>query len=142
MSDTFNDGDPIDATLLQKLKTDVAKATALAGSKVSAGSSINVGDLENKTPAEITPPSFFGGKTGVEKVTKGKVTTYTIDYSGAKFSGKPSAILLTAVCKSGFADIQEPSVVSGSVSQETAKVQIHGSGSDKYISIYFLAVKN
>ena len=70
------------------------------------------------------------------------MTTYTIDYSGAKFSGKPSAILLTAVCKSGFADIQEPSIVSGSVSQETAKVQIHGSGSDKYISIYFLAVKN
>jgi hypothetical protein len=33
MSDTFNDGDPIDATLLQKLKTDVAKARALAGAK-------------------------------------------------------------------------------------------------------------
>jgi ligand-binding sensor protein len=142
MSDTFNDGDPIDATLLQKLKTDVARATALAGRNVSAGSTINVGDLANQNPADISPPSFFGGITGRQKVTKGKVTTYTIDYSGAKFSGKPSSIQLTAVCKSGFADIQEPSIVSGSVSEKTAKVQIYGSGSDKDISIYFLAIKN
>jgi len=61
MSDTFNDGDPIDATLLQKLKTEVARATALAGAKVSAGSNISVSGLQNQTPAEIVPPVFFGG---------------------------------------------------------------------------------
>jgi len=142
MSDTFNDGDPIDATLLQKLKTDVARATALAGRNVSAGSTINVGDLANQNPGDISPPSFFGGLTGKKKVTKGKVTTYTIDYSGAKFSDKPSAIMLTAVANSGFADIQEPSIVTGTVSERTAKVQIYGSGSDKDVFIYFLAVTN
>jgi len=142
MSDTFNDGDPIDATLLQKLKTDVAKATALAGAKVSAGSNINVGDLANKTAAEITIPKFFGGKTDPKSVTSGKRTTYTINYAAAGFSGKPSAITLTAICKSGLADIKEPSIVSGSVSNTGAEVQIWGSGDTKSISIFFIAVEN
>jgi hypothetical protein len=142
MSDTFNDGDPIDATLLQKLKTDVAKATALAGAKVSAGSNVNIGDLNNQTAAEITIPTFFGGKTSPKNVSNGKRTTFTIDYSGANFSGKPSAITLTAISKSGLADIKEPSIVSGSVSEKTADVQIWGSGDTKSISIYFIAIKN
>jgi ligand-binding sensor protein len=142
MSDTFNDGDPIDATLLQKLKTDVAKATALAGAKVSAGSNINVGDLSNQTAAEITIPKFFGGLTKPKPVSSGNRTTYTINYAGAGFSKKPSAISLTAVCKSGLADIKEPSIVEGSVSSTTAEVQIWGSGNTKSISIYFIAIEN
>jgi ligand-binding sensor protein len=139
MSDTFNDGDPIDATLLQKLKTDVAKATALAGAKVSAGSNIQV---DPKTVAEITVPRFFGGKTDPKNVSSGKRTTYTINYKDAGFSGKPSAITLTAICKSGLADIKEPSIISGSVSSTTAEVQIWGSGDTKSISIFFIAVEN
>jgi hypothetical protein len=142
MSDTFNDGDPIDATLLQKLKTDVAKATALAGAKVSAGSNVNIGDLANQSAAEIIIPTFFGGKTSPKNVSNGKRTTFTIDYSGANFSGKPSAITLTAISKSGLADIKEPSIVSGSVSNTGAEVQIWGSGDTKSISIYFIAIKN
>lgn len=139
MSDTFNDGDPIDATLLQKLKTDVAKATALAGAKVSAGSNIQI---DPKTAAEITVPRFFGGKTEPKSVANGKRQTYTINYKDAGFSGKPSAITLTAICKSGLADIKEPSIVSGSVTKETADVQIWGSGNTKTISIFFIAVEN
>jgi hypothetical protein len=141
MSDTFNDGDPIDATLLQKLKTDVAKATALAGAKVSAGSNINI-ELEPKTAAEITIPKFFGGKTSAKSVSNGKRTTFTINYSGAGFSAKPSAITLTAISASGLADIKEPSIVNGSVSNTGAEVQIWGSGDTKSVSIYFIAVQN
>jgi hypothetical protein len=142
MSDTFNDGDPIDATLLQKLKTDVARATALAGAKANAGSNINLQGLQNQTPAETTVPIFFGGKTSPKSVASGKRTTFTIDYTKAGFSGKPSAITLTAISKSGLADIKEPSIISGSVSQNTAEVQIWGSGDTKSISIYFIAVQN
>ena len=142
MSDTFNDGDPIDAALLQKLKTDVAKATALAGAKASAGSNINLGDLQNQTPAEITPPTFFGGKTKSVDLVSGKLSTFDIDYSAAKFSGKPSSIVLTAVSKNGSADIKEPSIISGTVTQNDARGQIWGSGSNKTITVYFLAVQN
>jgi hypothetical protein len=142
MSDTFNDGDPIDATLLQKLKTDVAKATALAGAKVSAGSNINVGDLTDKTAGDITIPTFFGGKTASQKVIKGVRSTFNIDYSRAKFSGKPSAITLTAISKDGLADINEPSIISGSVTQTGAEAQIWGSGDPKTITLFFIAVQN
>jgi hypothetical protein len=142
MSDTFNDGDPIDATLLQKLKTDVAKATALAGAKVSAGSNINVGDLTDRSAGDITTPTFFGGKTSSQKVIKGIRSTFNIDYSGAKFSGKPSAITLTAISKDGLADINEPSIISGSVTQTGAEAQIWGAGDPKTITLFFIAVQN
>jgi ligand-binding sensor protein len=142
MSDTFNDGDPIDATLLQKLKTDVAKATALAGAKVSAGSSVNLGDLANQTPAEITIPKFYGGKTSTVTVTNGKRSTFKLDYAAAGFSGKPSAITMTAISKSGLADLKEPSIISGTVSNTGAEGQIWGSGDTKKITIFFIAVEN
>ena len=142
MSDTFNDGDPIDATLLQKLKTDVAKATALAGAKVSAGSNVNIGDLANQTPAEITIPKFYGGKTSTVTVTNGKRATFKLDYAKAGFSGKPSAITMTAISKSGLADLIEPSIISGTVSNTGAEGQNWGSGDTKKITIFFIAVEN
>jgi hypothetical protein len=139
MSDTFNDGDPIDATLLQKLKTDVATATALANTKVSAGSNINV-DPRTAPPAEITVPTFWAGKTGSKKVTIGKVTTYTLNYTAAGFSKAPSAITLTPIAEQGYADIKAPSIVRGTVTEKSAIVQILGSGSEKSIEIYYIAV--
>lgn len=141
MSDTFNDGDPIDAALLQKLKTEVAKATALAGAKASAGSNINIADLENKGAADITVPTYFGGKTDKIVVNGNKRSTFKIDYSGANFSGKPSAITLTPISKNGLADIKSPSIISGTVSSTGAEGQIWGSGDTKEITIYFIAIK-
>ena len=140
MSDTFNDGDPIDATLLQRLKTDVAKAMALAGGKVSAGSTIKI-DVADATAAEITIPKFFGGKTATKSVENGKLQKFKIDYSKANFSKKPS-IILTAVSKSGMADIKEPSIVEGTVTQDGAEAQIYGTGKTKSIYLYFIAVQN
>jgi len=142
MSDTFNDGDPIDATLLQKLKTDVAKATALAGAKASAGSNINISELENKTAAEITIPKFFGGKTAAKSVVNGKRQTFAIDYTAAGFSKNPSAIILTPISGSGLADIKAPSIISKSVTPGNAEAQIWGSGDTKTITLYFIAVQN
>ena len=142
MSDTFNDGDPIDAALLQKLKTEVAKATALAGAKVSAGSNINISELQNQGAGEITIPKFYGGRTESKSVANGKRETFTIDYSKAGFSGKPSAITLTAISKSGLADIKQPSIISGSVTASGAEAQIWGSGDTKTITLFFIAVEN
>ena len=92
MSDTFNDGDPIDAALLQKLKTEVAKATALAGAKVSAGSNINISELQNQGAGEITIPKFYGGRTESKSVANGKRETFTIDYSIGDLSIFPKDI--------------------------------------------------
>ena len=142
MSDTFNDGDPIDAALLQKLKTDVALATALSAAKVNAGSNINLPGLQNQTPAEIVVPKFFGGSTKTKNVFKDARTTYTINYTRAGFTGIPSAIMLTPISSSGLADIKAPSIIEGSVSRTTAEVQIWGTGNTKKVAIYFIAVEN
>ena len=143
MSDTFNDGDPIDATLIQKLKTDVAKATALAGSKVAAGSNIDIrSSLTEIPPADIVTPKFFGGKTDKFTVNPGRVSTFEIDYREANFSGKPTAIILTPISKDGFADIKAPSIISGTVSEYDAQGQIYGSGDAKVIRIFFIAVQS
>lgn len=140
MSDTFNDGDPIDASLLQKLKSDVAKATALAGAKVSAGSSISI---ENSTAAVLTPPKFFGGITRPKPVTTAAGgTEFVIDYSRAGFTVKPSAIMLTAVSANGLESMYAPSIISGTVTEKGARAQIRAYGVNKSISLYFVAIQN
>jgi hypothetical protein len=142
MSDTFNDGDPIDAGTLQRLKTDVAKAVALAGAKNAAGSNINLGDINNQTPGDITSPIFFGGKSEKQTVVAGKKSTFTLNYLNAGFSGKPSAITLTAISKEGLAEILSPSIISGSVTERSARAQIWGAGKTKDITLFFIAVQN
>lgn len=142
MSDTFNDGDPIDATLLQKLKTDVAKATALAGAKVSAGSNININDIQNQNAAEIVVPKYFGGKTKTITLTPGVRSTFDIDYSKAGLSANPSAIILTPVAKDKEETMGVPSIISGTVSPTFARGQILGAGVKKSIVIYFLVIQN
>ncbi len=131
MSETFNDGDPIDAATLQRLKTEVAKATALAGAKVSAGSSIDIKNLTEKDVADFVPPRFFGGMTKSITLNPGKRTTFDIIYSKAGFNGKPSAIILTPIAKDGEETMGVPSVISGTVGPESARGQILGGGLKK-----------
>jgi len=142
MSDTFNDGDPIDATLLQKLKTDVALATALAGAKVSAGAEISI---ENKGPADVKVPKFFGGRTENQTLRPGAPTSWIINYSGADFEGKPKSITLTPILKKEDlgTSIPAPSIVSGTVTEKTAEVQMWGVGNkSRSVAIFFIAVQN
>jgi hypothetical protein len=143
MSDTFNDGDPIDAALLQRLKTEVAKATALASAKAVAGSNINAGGVNNQTdPADTTPRTFFGGKTKTIKLVPGARATFDIDYSGAGFQANPSAITLTPVSPDKSETMGVPSIISGTVTKTGARGQILGMGLEKKITIYFIAVQN
>jgi hypothetical protein len=141
MSDTFNDGDPIDAALLQKLKTDVASALAASKAKAVAGSNINAGGTTT-APGDINPRTFFGGRTGEQKVIKSKVTTFLLDYTAAGFSGKPSAISVTAISSDGFGEILSPYIVKNTITSTTASAQVWGIGDPKNIALYFIAVKN
>ena len=143
MSDTFNDGDPIDAATLQKLKTEVAQALAVSSAKVNAGSTINApGSLTGATPADLKPAVFFGGKSEQQQVIAGKKSTFTLDYEEAGFIAKPSSIILTAISKDGAANVLSPSIIKGTIGKNSAKAQIWGAGNTKDITLYFLAVQN
>ncbi len=143
MSETFNDGDPIDATLLQKLKTDVARATALAGAKVSAGSTIDIKNLTEINPAEIVPLKFFGGVTSEKTITiAGGGTEFVINYSGARFQKVPDAIILTPIAENGKESMYSASIIKGSVTKDGARAQIRAYSANKKVSLYFLVIQN
>ncbi len=101
MVSTFNDGDPIDAATLQSLLTRLSQVEAIAGSKVSAGSSINV---VPQTAAEIVVPKFFGGVTERMDLIAGAYKSFSIDYSGAGFTINP-IITITPYCANITKDV-------------------------------------
>jgi len=137
---TFNDGDPIDASTLQSLVTEIATLRSSIPSGTTAGTKI---DLSGATGAVDTViPKFWGGITKQVSLTPGVRSYFDIDYSGAKFVGKPTSITLTPVSKDKNETMGVPSIVSGSVSQTGARGQILGIGVAKTITIYFMAIQN
>jgi glucan biosynthesis protein len=143
MSDTFNDGDPIDAATLQRLKTEVAKATALAGAKASAGSNIDIKNLTEKEVADFVPPRFFGGVTAEKTITTaGGGTEFVINYEGAGFQKVPDAIILTPIAENNKESMYSASIIKGSVSKTGARAQIRAYSASKKVSLYFLAIQN
>ena len=143
MSETFNDGDPIDAATLQKLKTEVAKATALAGAKVSAGSNIDIKNLTEKDVADFVPPRFFGGVTAEKTITTaGGGTEFVINYADARFQKVPDAIILTPIAENGKESMYSASIIKGTVTKEGARAQIRAYSASKKVRLYFLAVQN
>jgi hypothetical protein len=143
MSDTFNDGDPIDAATLQRLKTEVAKATALAGAKVSAGSNIDIKNLTEKEVADFVPPRFFGGVTAEKTITTaGGGTEFVINYEDARFQKVPDAIILTPIAENGKESMYSASIIKGSVSKTGARAQIRAYSASKKVRLYFLAIQN
>ena len=141
MSDTFNDGDPIDAVALQKLKTEVARATALAGLKVSAGTNVTIGDLANKNPADIVAKQMFAGYVKSQTITTADGgTTFELDYSAAGFTKKP-VIILTPTSDLKKESMYAPSIVKGTVTTTSATAQIRAVGTSKSVGLFFLAIQ-
>jgi hypothetical protein len=139
MTNTFNDGDPIDAATLQKLLTRLSQVEAIAGAKVSAGSSINV---VPQTAAEIVVPKFFGGVTDQIVLTPGKFSAFTIEYN---LGSKPKAIVFGQLYTGkNEALTYMPQVVSLTSTSANCRVRCPGGtpaqgGTTRF---YFVAVQN
>jgi hypothetical protein len=146
MSETFNDGDPIDATLLQKLKTDVAKATALAGRAASAGSTINVaGDIINKSAAEIVTPKFYGGRTEAKIPLKaGAYVPFTCVFPKGFFNKKPIVTVSPYAPGKTKNDClaYAPQILSVSLDSAEGRVRVPSNTPVGDIYMYFIAVQN
>ena len=137
MTNTFNDGDPIDAATLQKLLTRLSQVEALAGAKVSAGSSINV---VPKTGSEVTVPKFFGGYSPQVVLTPGKYSPFTIEYD---LGSKPKAIVFGQLYtgkNDGLAYM--PQVISLTETSAQCRVRCPGSTVGGTTRFYFVAVYN
>jgi len=141
MADTFNDGDPIDAAALQNLLTRLSAVEALAGSKISAGSTINI---ENKKVADIVIPKFFGGTTEKIDLTAGAYTPFDIDYSDAGFTKKPYIALtpyLAGITKN-VTLAYAPQIISITTTGAKCRVRIPSSTTAGTARFHFIAVQN
>ena len=140
MADTFNDGDPIDAAALQNLLTRLSAVEALAGSKISAGSTINV---ENKT-AEVVIPKFYGGVTDKIDLSAGSYTSFDIDYSGAGFTKKPYVTItpyLAGITKN-VTLAYAPQIITITTTGAKCRVRIPSSTTAGSARFHFIAVQN
>ena len=141
MTNTFNDGDPIDAATLQKLLTRLSQVEALAGAKVSAGSSINV---VPKSGAEIVVPKFFGGVTERMDLISGSYKSFDIDYSGAGFTKNP-IITITPFCSNITKDVTltyAPQIVSITKDGAKCRVRLPSGTTAGSARFHFIAVQN
>jgi glucan biosynthesis protein len=121
----------------------VAKATALAGAKASAGSNIDIKNLTEKEVADFVPPRFFGGVTAEKTITTaGGGTEFVINYEGAGFQKVPDAIILTPIAENGKESMYSASIIKGSVSKTGARAQIRAYSASKKVRLYFLAIQN
>jgi len=141
MSQTFNDGDPIDASTLQNLKTEVARALALSGVTTS-GSTIT---LEGKTlkPGDVVARTFYAGQKKVNvPAGVGAMANFTINYKNGQFTKKPS-ISLTVECDSGVGRFYPPTIKKDTITTEGASCQIENAAPVKRVLIiHFIAVQN
>jgi hypothetical protein len=141
MTNTFNDGDPIDAATLQALLTRLSQVEALAGKKASAGSSINV---VPKTAAETTIPKFFGGVTERMDLTAGSYKTFDIDYADAGFSKNP-IITITPFCSNITKDVTlayAPQIVSITKTGAKCRVRVPSGTTAGTARFHFIAVQS
>jgi len=90
---TFNDGDPIDASVLATLAQEVARLQASIPGGPTSGSPINI---TNKI-ADFTIPQFLGGRTEKITLTMGAWKPFTITFPKGTFTKTPNAITLTPI---------------------------------------------
>jgi hypothetical protein len=135
MASTFNDGDPIDAATLQSLLTRLSQVEALAGAKVSAGSTISV---VPKSAAEARVAKFFGGFSDQIDLVPGKYTDFTIDHN---LGVKPTAIAFGQIYTgSNDALAYMPQVRSMDATSAKCRVRCPGSTKGGKGRVYFVAV--
>ena len=141
MTNTFNDGDPIDAATLQKLLTRLSQVEAIAGAKVSAGSTISV---VPKTAAEIVVKKFFGGVTEKIDLVSGAYRSFDLDYEDAGFSKNP-IITITPYCANITKDVTltyAPQIVSITKTGAKCRVRVPSGTTAGSARFHFIAVQN
>lgn len=117
----FNDGEPIDAAKLGALETSLAEIKAKVPQFGSSTTNISI---DNTSIQTAVVPQIFGGMSPVVALKPGTTSTFTINYSAAKLTSTPKAIILTPVREAGISHA-EAHVVKSSVSNTTASCKVY-----------------
>jgi len=130
----FVDGEPIDASKLGALETELNILKASMPKIGSSSTSININSSSPSvttvspsgtvTPS-ITPSNVFGGISADVPLTPGSRSTFTIDYSAAGLSSNPKAIILTPRGSEKVFSINQALVKSNTVTSTSAQCHVY-----------------
>lgn len=144
----FIDGEPIDASKLGALETELNKLRAempkigVSTTSISV-SSPSVANSGNPVIVPTNVPQVFGGITSSLTLSPNTYQTFPINYSAAKLNALPKAIILTPIYPKVVGSLNEASILSGSVTTTGATGQIfHRSDATKITGIqyYFMVI--
>ena len=118
----FNDGDPIDASQLTSLQTQINELIAKIPQIGASTTSIN---LTNTTQTTVTAvvPKIYSGTTSSVTLKPGQTATWTLNYSDAQFESAP-VIVISPVHKAGGGNM-EAYIVDGTVDKTTAQAKAY-----------------
>jgi len=138
---TFNDGDPIDASVLATLAQEVARLQAAIPGGPTSGSPINI-----VPKADSTIPQVLGGRTDKITLSPGAWKPFTITFPTGTFTKTPNAITLTPYSSavSNLRVTYAAQVVKLTKDNAECKVRSVGEGSlgEGDIYMYYIAVQN
>jgi hypothetical protein len=137
---TFNDGDPIDASVIQSLVTKISQLEAKIPTIGTVGTEINI---DNKS-ADIVIPQIYGGISPKVTIAAETMKTFTINYSGAKLTSKPKSIILTPIHAENQGVHYQAHVISGSETATSARCQVYGGpkAAARTIQFYFMVIQH
>lgn len=125
----FVDGEPIDASKLGAIETELNKLRAempkIGPSSTSIAVTQNVNNSGTAVSNTKVAPQIFGGITGEISLTPNSRKTFNINYTAAGLTSAPKAIILTPIAPTFTGSINEASIVSGSVTATSATAQIY-----------------
>lgn len=126
----FVDGEPIDASKLGAIETELNKLKAEMPKIGPSSTSISVTQtgVSNAGTVVTDPkvaPQVYGGITGEISLTPNSRKTFSINYAAAGLSAPPKAIILTPIAPTFTGSLNEASIVSGSVTATSATAQIY-----------------
>jgi hypothetical protein len=136
----FNDGDPIDAAQLGALETTLAELKARIPQLGSSTTNINI---DGGGVGSIVVPKIYGGFVPGQSLVPGSIVSYSINYSPAAFTAKPTSVVVTPI-RGGGNSVCDYYVVSSSVTASGAIINAY-LPADKTafkLAFYFLAIQH
>lgn len=144
----FVDGEPIDASKLGALETQLNELKATMPKIGASSTSISVtqnttnSSVNNSTVQAISVPQIYGSITADVSLTPGKRSYFDIDYAAAGLTAIPKAIILTPRGTEKTFSINQALVLSGSVTATKARGHVyHRSDADACtVKYYFMVI--
>jgi hypothetical protein len=91
----FNDGEPIDAAKLAALETKLLAITDVIPTIGGTTNTINATSTSGTTVVGSIIPQIWAGNSESKKVSYSSIQSYELNYSAAKLTAVPKAIIAT-----------------------------------------------